>query len=51
MAEGKEKTRLQELYNAEIRVQLKKELNIANIMQVPKIENIVFFNFKSIILI
>jgi len=35
------KARLEELYQKELRSQLKAELNLANIMQVPRIEKIV----------
>src|SRR5438552_908195 len=35
------KARLEELYISKLRPQLKKELNLSNIMQVPKLEKIV----------
>lgn len=41
MAVSKEKANLQELYEKEVRPQLQKDLNIANVMQIPKIEKIV----------
>lgn len=41
MTVGKEKANLQELYENEVRPQLKKDLNLSNIMQVPKLEKIV----------
>jgi len=41
MAVGKEKANLQELYEKEVRSQLQKDLNLSNIMQVPKLSKIV----------
>jgi len=41
MAVGKEKANLQELYEKEVRPQLQKDLNLPNIMQVPKVSKIV----------
>ena len=41
MAVGKEKASLQELYENELRPQLQKDLQLVNIMQVPKISKIV----------